>query len=66
MQKKDLKEHTTRVLGEYVHPKERYKTSEKPKPSFGKRSAEGDGDKESQNLSKKINLEEDLNNSTEI
>ena len=36
LKKKNLKEHTTRVHGKNVHPKERYETYEQPKLGFGK------------------------------
>jgi hypothetical protein len=37
-----IKEHTTRVHGKNLHPKERHETSQQPKLSFGIRPAEVD------------------------
>jgi hypothetical protein len=65
IRKKSLKEHTTRVLGKNVHPKERHETSGQPKLSFGKRPCEEDDNEQNQNIHKKIILEADLNNSTD-
>ena len=66
MRKKNLKEHTTRVHGKNVHPKERHETSGHPKLSLGKRPAEVDDNEQNENIQKKIILEVDLNNSTDL
>ena len=66
MRKKIFKEHTTRVHGKNVHPQERHETSGQPKLSFWKRPAEVDDNEQNENIQKKINLEVDLNNSTDL
>ena len=66
MRKKNLKEHTTRVHGKNIHPKERHETSGQPKLSFGKRPSEVDDNEQTENIQKKIILEVDLNNSTDL
>ena len=63
MRKKNLKEHTTRVHGKNVHSYERHEPSGQPKLSFWKRPAD---DEQNENIQKKINLEVDLNNSTDL
>ena len=66
MRKKNLKEHTTRVHDKNVHPEERHGTFGQHKLSFGKKPAEVDDNEQNENHLKKICLEVDLNNSTDL
>ena len=66
MRKKNAKEHTKRVYGKNVHPQERHETSGRTKLSFGKRPAEVDVNEQNENIQKKIILEVDRNNSTDL
>ena len=65
-EKENSKEHITRVHDKNLHPKERHEISWQPKLSFGKRPAEVDDNEENENIQKKIYLEVDLNNSTDL
>ena len=66
MRKKNLKEHTTKVHDKNLHPKERHETSEQPKLSFGKRPAEVDDNEKYENIQKKVIIQVDLSNSTDL
>ena len=63
MQKKNVKEYTTRVHGNNINLMERHETSGQPKLSFGKRPAKGHDNEQNKIIPKKITLVADLNNS---